>query len=260
MPELPEVEIYRRRLDSKALNQTIERVEVVAPSLLEHVSAQALVRALLRHRFALTHRHGKHLFVRIDRGDWLGMHFGMDGDLIHYRRADERPRFAVLVVDFSKGFSLAYLSPRKLGRIVLAQDPQAFVERKRLGPDALAIDRRTFVALARRARGTAKTWLMNQRVIAGVGNIYSDEILFQARLQPKHAMTTCSDADLDRLFDSMRTVLRAAIAARADPGRMPRHYLVPQRQAGGICPNCGAPLCTLRAGGRTAYFCARCQH
>ena len=260
MPELPDVEIYRRRIDSKALNQAIERVEVVAPALLEGVSARVLARALVQHRFALTRRHGKHLFVRLDRGDWLAMHFGMDGDLAYYGRASERPRYAGIVIDFGNGFHLAYVSARKLGRIALARDPQAYAAKKHLGPDALALDRKTFVALARRARGAVKTWLMNQRAISGVGNIYSDEILFQARLQPKRELDKCSDADLSRLFDCMRKVLRAAIAARADPGRMPRQYLLPARRAGGACPNCGARLHTLRAAGRTTYFCACCQH
>jgi formamidopyrimidine-DNA glycosylase len=260
MPELPDVEIFRRRVDSKALNQAIERVEVVAPALLEGVSARALARALVQHRFALTERHGKHLFVRIERGDWLVLHFGMDGDLAYYGRAGERPPYAGIVIDFDNGFHLAYVSARKLGRIALAHDPQAYAAKKHLGPDALALDRGTFVALARRARGAVKTWLMNQRVMAGVGNIYSDEILFQARLQPKRELGTCSDADLGRLFDSLRKVFRSAIAARADPERMPREFLLPARRADGSCPNCGARLRTLRSAGRTTYFCARCQH
>jgi formamidopyrimidine-DNA glycosylase len=259
MPELPDVEIFRRRVESKALNQAIERVEVAAPALLEGVSGRALARALLHHRFALTHRHGKHLFVRIDPGDWLVLHFGMDGDLAYYGGTGERPRFAGVVFDFVNGSHLAYVSARKLGRIALAHDPHAYAAKKHLGPDALALDRKTFIALARRSRVAVKTWLMNQEVIAGVGNIYSDEILFQARLHPKRLLGTCSEADLGRLFDCMRRVLRAAIAARADPARMPRHFLLPEREAGGSCPNCGAPLRTLRAAGRTSYFCARCQ-
>ena len=260
MPELPDVEIYRRRLDSKALNQAIERVQVAAPALLEGISPRGLARALVRHRFALTQRHGKHLFVRIDRGDWLALHFGMDGDLAYYGPAGERPSYAGVVIDFGNGFHLAYVSSRKLGRITLARDPHDYVAKKHLGPDALALDRKTFVALARRGRGAVKTWLTNQRVIAGVGNIYSDEILFQARLHPKRELGTCNDADLGHLFDSMRKVLRSAIAARADARRMPHRFLLPARLARGYCPNCGARLRTLRAAGRTTYFCAHCQH
>jgi formamidopyrimidine-DNA glycosylase len=260
MPELPDVETYRRYLDAHALDQTIERVSVLSPRLLEDVSAHSLARGLKQHRLRSTHRHGKYLFVRLDDARWLALHFGMDGELAYYEHPREPPPHTGVLIGFANGFDLAYVSTRKLGRMTLIADPEEYVARKRLGPDALMLDRKAFLATARQARHAAKAWLMDQQVIAGVGNIYSDEILFHAGVQPQRPIRGCSDAELTRLFASMRKVLDAAVAAGADPSRMPRDFLLQARHAGGACPRCGALLRTLRAMGRTAYFCGHCQH
>jgi len=259
MPELPDVETFRRYVEATSLDQPIVQVHIAEPALLQDVSPRSLRRTLVPHRFVTTRRHGKHLLVRLDNGAWLALHFGMSGELACFRSEQKTPPYSRVILDFDKGNHLAYVSPRKLGHISLARDPQEFIARKRLGPDALALDRRTFRELARDSRGSVKAWLMNQEAIAGIGNIYSDEILFQARLQPKRALDSLSDADLGRLFNSLRKVLTTAIAAKADPAAMPRGFLLPRREKGGRCPHCGMLLGTMRAGGRTCYFCTRCQ-
>lgn len=260
MPELPEVEVRRRWIDAHALDQTIRRVSVAAPRLLETVSVRALARALQRRRFERTQRHGKLIFVRLDDDNWLVLHFGVDGELAGYSQARDAPPHARLVIEFESGFHLAYVSHRKLGHIALVADPRRYVADKGLGPDALALDRTTFTARVRQQlRRRIKAWLMDQRPIAGIGNVYSDEILFQARLHPRRVTGGCTTAELDRLFDCMREVLSAAIATGADPARMPAGSLLPVRRRGGACPRCAAPLDTVRIAGRTGYFCPQCQ-
>jgi formamidopyrimidine-DNA glycosylase len=100
---------------------------------------------------------------------------------------------------------------------------------------------------------------MDQHSIAGIGNVYADEILFHARLRPQRDIPALGPRELKRLFQSLRKVLKKAIEARADPARMPRSFLLPRRQRGGRCPRCKARISTIAVGGRTAYYCPKCQ-
>lgn len=111
----------------------------------------------------------------------------------------------------------------------------------------------------RRHRGGLKCWLMDQSALAGIGNIYSDEILFQARLHPKRAGTTLGTDEAERLHAAMREVLEAAIAAQADPEHLPEAYIIPLRGSEAPCPRCGGTIAPIKACGRTAWYCPRCQ-
>lgn len=259
MPELPDVETSKRYLDATALHQTIERVHIEAPELLEGLSPQGLGRALTQHRFERTRRHGKYVFVQLDTGRWLVLHFGMSGRLAYYEHEQKEPPTAQLRIDFDNGYHLAYIAPRKLGHIALTDDAGDFIAAHKLGPDALALDFEHFRKRGAGHRGAVKSWLMNQQVMAGIGNIYADEILFQAGIHPQRPLTELGQDECERLFKSLRKVLDAAIAAQADPARLPASFLLPQRHKGGGCPVCGTPLETVAVSGRTAYRCSRCQ-
>jgi formamidopyrimidine-DNA glycosylase len=104
-----------------------------------------------------------------------------------------------------------------------------------------------------------KAALMNQAVLAGIGNLYADEILFQAGVHPRAAPRRLSRATLRRLYRTMERVLRAAIAARAEPANLPRTFLLRHRGDDGRCPRCGRRLRTMRVSGRTTYYCPRRQ-
>jgi formamidopyrimidine-DNA glycosylase len=108
-----------------------------------------------------------------------------------------------------------------------------------------------------------KSVLMDQALIAGIGNIYADEILFQARLHPKAPVTSLGERERALLFEQIKAVLTTAIDCGAGAEqlleRLPDDYLLPQREKDGKCPRCGAKIATLKAAGRTAYFCPRCQ-
>ncbi|NIV75604.1 MAG: Fpg/Nei family DNA glycosylase [Gammaproteobacteria bacterium] len=259
MPELPDVEYFKRYLDATALHQRIQRVHVQAPALLRGLSPQALGRRLHHRRLEGTHRHGKYLFARIDSCGWLVLHFGMTGTLSYFADASLLPDYTRLLLDFDNGFHLAYTAPRKLGCIAVVDRPQAVVAEHRLGADAMNLDAESFRALARARRGGVKSWLMNQHVIAGIGNIYADEILFQARVLPQRTVDDLSDRELHRLYTQMRRVLPAAVDAHVDPDEMPEDFLLPCRGARGRCPRCGTELGRAKLSGRTAYYCVRCQ-
>jgi formamidopyrimidine-DNA glycosylase len=259
MPELPDVEVYRRELESKALNQRIAAVEVKTPRILGRFPAKRLIERLEGRRFTGTRRHGKRLYAALDDGGFLGMHFGMTGALRYFTGEDPEPAFDRVRIDFANGRHLGYYNRRMIGRVALIPDADADVAERRLGPDALDLDLKTFKQRIGRSRGAVKSVLMDQTLIAGIGNIYTDEILFQARVHPKTPAAALDAATLARMHKTMRSVLKKAIQRGADPERLPRHFLIPCREAGEKCPSCGGKIARVALGGRSTYFCPRCQ-
>jgi formamidopyrimidine-DNA glycosylase len=260
VPELPDVETFKRYVDSTSLHHRIKKVEVNAPRMLR-VAPRSLRKALEGSEFSKTIRHGKNLLIRTKGGPWLHLHFGMSGTLEYARDAGQRPAHTHLLVHFANGYRLAGIWQRRLGRIGLADDPAAFAEAHDLGPDALdpEIALKDFKRMLRGRRGTIKAALMDQTFLAGIGNIYSDEILFQSGIRPDVKISDLGDARMRALHRAMRHVLRTAIAQQADPDRLPGSWLLPHRYKGAKCPRCCSALEQKRSSGRTAYFCPRCQ-
>lgn len=265
MPELPDVELFKRHLDAYALGRPIARTSVADARILDGVSPQALAARLKGRRFVSSRRHGKHLLVRLDAAGWLALHFGMTGGLDWFEDGDDEPRFTRVRFDFEDGSHLAYTDRRLLGRIGLADDADQFIRDKALGPDAL--DARLDPELLARALGkgkrSIKAALMDQSVMAGVGNIYSDEILFHARIHPATTAAALGRERLRQLVWETRKVLETAIRHGAGSeqflDRLPAGYLLPQRDKDGACPRCGSPIRTIKMSGRTSYYCPECQ-
>ncbi|NIR44260.1 MAG: DNA-formamidopyrimidine glycosylase [Gemmatimonadetes bacterium] len=189
MPELPDVQVFKEYIDATALHQTIESVWLDGDDLLVDISAPTLTSRLKGHELESTRRHGKHLFVEISDDGWLRLHFGMTGEIRYYKDHEELPDHTRLRIDFDDDYSLAYQNTRKLGEIGLVEDPDEFIREEELGPDAMSseLDLRRFRELLEGRSGTIKGLLMNQNVIAGVGNVYADEILFRAWPAPRGA-------------------------------------------------------------------------
>jgi formamidopyrimidine-DNA glycosylase len=265
MPELPDVEIFHRLAQRRARGRVIEQAAVSDPGILEGVAPAALRRRIEGRRTRSAARHGKHLFLVLDEGGALAMHFGMNGSLRFVATGEEDPAYTRLRLDLGKGEGLAYVNPRRIGRVSLCDSVADFVAEAGLGPDALdpALDLAAFKALLRNSRRDLKAVLMDQALLAGIGNIYSDEILFQARLHPAAAANRLDATAAQRLFAAMRRTLETAIASEAGSEhgaeRLPKDFLLPQRHRGGHCPRCGTALATLKQSGRTGYFCPNCQ-
>ena len=259
MPELPEVEIFKRSADASALHKRIRRVRILDESLLKDVSRRRFTAMLREHSFVRTHRHGKYLGISLSDRNWVVFHFGMTGELVCFKPLLDVPDSTKLVVDFVDGSSLAYLSRRKLGMITVVEEFDAFIRSKSLGPDALSIDNRTFQSRLQGRRGAVKSALMNQSIIAGIGNIYSDEILFQARVSPMRQLPALSADELKTLYRSMKRILRIAIERRANPQKMPSTWILSRRGKGQHCPRCSGKIVRLVIAGRHAYFCPNCQ-
>ena len=261
MPELPDVERFRMYLDATSLHQEVSAVKVHDADVLREVPAQKFRSALGGGSFEATSRHGKFLFVHLESSPLLVLHFGMTGYL-DYAADDRRlPQHTRVVFHFVGGHRLAYVCQRKLGRVTLAEKREGFIAQHHLGPDALD-GHFTLEAFARRLAGrrsVAKSALMDQSILAGVGNIYADEILYQAGIAPNRRVSDMDKTDLRDLYRAMRRVLKTAIRNKAEISRLPRTYLLRRRDADGQCPRCGYELKTARIAGRGTYFCSRCQ-
>jgi formamidopyrimidine-DNA glycosylase len=259
MPELPEVETFKRYLDGTSLNQRIINVEVRDSYVLKRVSARELARRLNGHQFRNSRRHGKHLFVRAGNELWLRLHFGMTGSLDYLKPNQLAPITARVIFRFANNRRLAFDDQRKFGEIELLPNVEQFLQIRGIGPDALDVGLARFRAIFGKRRGAVKAILLNQQLIAGIGNLYADEILFRVRLHPATDAATLSDSHVSRLFRAMRHVLENAIVLKTDFDRLPKSWLLTNRGKRGRCPRCGRALKSATIGGRTTFFCAQCQ-
>lgn len=263
MPELPDVATFQRYFDATALHETIDAVEVRDDRLLRDVTSDELGERLFGRAFHGTRRHGKHLFALLDGepDGALALYFGMTGTVRTYRRADKEPEHARVILRFENGYRLAIVSLRLLGEVRLTHDVDAFVQREELGPDALdgLTDEAAFRAALAGHHGMVKPALTNQSIVAGIGNVYSDEILFQARLDPRTSLDALDEARLDELSGAMRQVLEEAIRHGAEPAELPDEWLTPHRGRDERCPRCGGPIERIEVSGRGTYLCPACQ-
>jgi formamidopyrimidine-DNA glycosylase len=261
MPELPDVEIFRRLFEQKALNLEIAEVVVLSPEMLAGIEADAWRNEIKGRRFTETVRHGKHLLTALSSGAWVVWHFGMSGFFSAFARLNEEPPHDRIRIEFASGGYLGYSCQRKLGEVGLTPSLSAFRQEKGLGPDALdpSLDRARFVQALARKRGSIKSALMDQKLLAGIGNVYSDEILFQASVYPGAKISDLGDERLSAIFAAMHRVLREAIAAGADPQEMPEGFLLPRRESEAACPRCGGPVEKKKLSGRGCFYCPSCQ-
>jgi formamidopyrimidine-DNA glycosylase len=206
MPELPDAEVFRKYMEATSLHQRIDDVEVRSSKVLGNTTARKLKDELKGQTFENTSRHGKYLFIRLDNRRWLVIHFGMSGYLKYFKDMAQDPSHDRLLISFSNGFHLAYVSQRMLGSVDIIDHKQTFIEEKRIGPDTLApgFDFPSFQYALSGRRATIKSALMNQHIMAGIGNIYTDEILFQAKVHPETNASLLDDKALKALFRQMK--------------------------------------------------------
>ncbi len=244
MPELPEVEAARRLAVRVAVGRRIVSVWCAADPIVFESPPPRVRAALVGRRVRAARRHGKHLWLELDRGPALLMHFGMTGGLYVPRRAPLRlmssrgaaapgwpPRFAKLRLTFDDGGELALADGRRLGRVRLRHDPRAEPPVSRLGFDALheLPPPARFHALVHERTAPMKALLLDQTFAAGVGNWIADEVLYQAAIDPRRPARTLTPAESSRVRSRLRSVLRLAVGAGADSDRYPRTWLFHHR-------------------------------
>jgi formamidopyrimidine-DNA glycosylase len=259
MPELPDVEHFKRYADSTLLNQEISEVDLQDTKLLHSTTRKKLLNTLKGQSFENTSRHGKYLGLQISNNGWVVLHFGMTGQLGYAKDPEEVPRFTRLLITFDNDYHFAFANQRRLGRIQLVDDFKNIIEEEDLGPDALRISKNDFRELLSGRRGSVKSFFMNQSNIAGMGNVYTDEALYQAGIHPSLPANKLEDEQIDGLYERMQKMLKQAIKAQANPEKMPEDWLLPNREEDGDCPRCQGKIKTAKVSGRTTYFCPKCQ-
>lgn len=258
MPELPDVEDLRRRMAEHATGQRIERVEAPDAEILRNTSPQGLGRSISGSRFGTPERHGKWLLAHVDNGATVVLHFGMTGELGWAEHGDPRADHDHVVFVLEDG-ELRVNMQRKFGGVWLARGESEIEDiTGPLGPDAAALDRDELAELLDGRRGGLKSALMDQELVAGIGNIVADEVLWHARLHPAAPVADLTDDDLDELHEALEQVLERS----AEVGHVPRDedLLTHARDVDDpSCPRCGTAVENVTVASRTTYLCPSCQ-
>lgn len=269
MPELPEVESARAAIERSGLHRTITDVDDTDTYECRPHPPGEIRDALVGHQLVAAHRRGKSIWCEVGGAGspTLGIHLGMSGRIViagpegedeggdyqgSGRRADPRRRkeeWFRFTLTFDGGARLRLLDPRRLGRIRLDPDIDA------LGPDAEQVGREEFRSRIGRGTAPVKARLLDQASIAGVGNLLADEVLWQARIDPRRPAGGLSTDELDEL----RRRLRRAIRDAHRDGGVHTLEIVEHRGRGGHCPRCGAELARATVGTRTTWWCPREQ-
>ncbi len=269
MPELPEVETTRRGL-LPLLGQTVRSVTLRNPALRWPVPAE-LPACLAGQRLQALERRAKYILARFECGTLL-LHLGMSGRLCLLERAEPPDRHDHLDLVFSGGAVLRLRDPRRFGAVLWLQgDPQQHPLLRDLGPEPLGkgFDGALLYRASRGRSAAIKTFIMDSRVVVGVGNIYAAEALFRARIHPGIAAGRLGAARCARLAQEIRATLNDALAAGGsslrdffgadgNPGYFQQQYFVYGR-AGEPCRVCGSTIRNMRLGQRSTFYCPRCQ-
>jgi formamidopyrimidine-DNA glycosylase len=254
MPELPEVERARALIAERALGRRIVAVDDTDAYVTRPHGPGEIAAALTGRELTAANRRGKSMWIETDGGEGpvLGLHLGMAGRIVvddamagDPKPFVDRPIWDRFTLEFADGGKLTLRDSRRLGRAIL--NPRI----DRLGPDAAEIARDDFRARVGHGSAPLKARIMDQTVLAGVGNLLADEALWQARLSPLREAKSLDEEELDRL----RVVLRAAIRSAIKLGGVHTGEFIEHRKRDGHCPRCGTAVRRATVGGRTTYWC-----
>ncbi|WP_066687656.1 bifunctional DNA-formamidopyrimidine glycosylase/DNA-(apurinic or apyrimidinic site) lyase [Christensenella intestinihominis] len=272
MPELPEVETIRRVLEPQLAGRTITGLRLNRPDIISHPSAEAFQSSVAGARIKGMDRRGKFLFIRLE-GKSILLHLRMTGRLLLVPSAFPEEKHTHIVFGLDNGAELRFVDPRRFGRFWLVRDGEEDTESgvHKLGPEPFdpALSAAYLQASCGQRKKAVKECLLDQSIVAGIGNIYADEILFVSKIRPERPANSLSKAEWKRLAENIPERLRYFIEKNAVT---PEEYLAgngteyrntPFLQVygheGEPCPVCGAPLCRTVIAGRGSIFCPRCQ-
>lgn len=250
------METFKRYFDKTSLHQPVTHVTVFSPEILVETSTTQMKESMEGHEFTESIRYGKYLFGKLDNELFLIIHFGMTG-FLHYDTKNSS-RYPRLLIKFLGGNFLAFDDARKFGKVSLTRDPGEFIKKRRLGPDALEVNYEDFLESFQGRKGMIKPLLLNQNLLAGIGNLYADEILYQSGVHPMTPANLLNDHEWERIFSAMKKVLQKAIEHHDKIESLPESYLLPHRYKGGECPE-GDKFEVITVGGRTTFLCPHRQ-
>jgi formamidopyrimidine-DNA glycosylase len=278
MPELPEVEVVRRDLEREVVGKKVKSVDVDGMrSVRRHHNRKQFAQRLVGHKITGVERRGKYLLLKLDGDDVLVIHLGMSGQLLRAKSArDATPKHTHVVLTFTQGGQLRFVDPRTFGEMFVTerdQVDQEVPELAHLGLDPLetAMSWEHFGNLLAQRHAKLKPLLMDQKFLAGIGNIYSDEILWGAGLRWDRMSDALTAQEVRRLYRSMMETLQEAVKHRGSsladeqyvdlfgkPGGYQHFHNVYARE-GEACPRCRHVIVREKVSGRSAFSCSACQ-
>jgi formamidopyrimidine-DNA glycosylase len=286
MPELPEVETTVSFLKKKVLGRAFLDVWTDAPALIKSpASFNKFKKELKGKKIKGILRAGKNIIFELSGNKSLLIHQKLTGHLLYGQWKKEKGkwfplvggaiaedpmnRFLHLIFWLDNGRQIALSDVRKFAKVELKENPILKKELSKIGPDALEVSFEEFKKILKKKKGKIKQVLMDQEVIAGIGNIYSDEILFLSKIHPARIVPKLSEEELKAIYRNMRKVLQKAVELQGtsvvdyrtplgEKGQYEKLLKV-YRKEGKPCPVCGAPIKRIKMGSRSAHFCPVCQ-
>lgn len=274
MPELPEVESLRQMLANSARGRTFVGA-VVREARLRRAVTPDFAGAITGRTIENIGRRAKYLLLELTGGDVMIVHLGMSGSLTHrhdgFDTASFDSRHDHVEFALDDGSRLVYNDPRRFGLMKLTADPDSLIELRGLGPEPLGDDFNAdyLWRMTRGRKAAIKNVLMDQRIVAGIGNIYASEILFRAKVRPTRRAGKVTREEIRRIVEATPRILREAIGgngttfrsyrdSRGQPGRFAERLRVYDRE-GKPCLECGATIRAVIVGQRSSFYCPPCQ-
>ncbi len=278
--ELPEVEVMRRDLEKDVVGRKVAHAEVRSSRnamrvIRRHAKRKEFTDRLVSRKITKAERRGKYILLHLDNGDALVVHFGMSGEFVRGNKRQALPPHTHVVITFAQGGDLRFVDPRTFGEMFVASTDELgkVKELQHIAIDPLdhVFTWHTFGGLLAQRASKLKPLLMDQKFISGLGNIYSDEVLFAAGLRHDRMSDSLSSQEVRRLYRALQEVLQDAIRYRGTtlpdeayvdlfgrPGEFETELKVYGR-TGQPCRRCRTPIETAKISGRSSYFCPQCQ-
>ena len=269
MPELPEVETVKNQLSPHVIGRTITQITLLWDRMVKGQDPAEFVKRVAGQKILDIVRHGKYLIVHLNSGDKLIIHLKMTGSLLLGKDDSETPQYTRAIIHLDDGQNIYFRDPRKFGVLKLVEDLRE-IDAK-LGPEPLEAGFTLKLFTEGLAKRTApiKAVLLDQKFLAGVGNMYADEALFLARIDPRRPANALKKAEIKRLYAAIHEVLMAGIKfggasvvtyfhPDGSVGTAHQHFNVAHNQKK-ECPICGGPIERIVVRGRGSYYCPKCQ-
>lgn len=272
MPEMPEVEQVRKTLAHHIENRKIETVEIYLERLIKYPTPEQFIAGLVGKTITRIGRKGKYLVVHLGEKQQLIVHLRMTGALIAQDSKLESPAYAKIKFTLSDGVTMWFTDIRTFGTLYLVTDNDHYIDGyETLGPEPLSADLtyEYLAPLAAKSRKPIKTFILDQRIIAGLGNIYADECLALSAIKPMRVANTLGETEIKALIEAVNAVIAQGIKNKGTTFRdykdgegnkgSNQNYLLVYGRGGEPCKKCGQALSTTKIGGRGTVYCENCQ-
>lgn len=269
MPELPEVETVRNELAPHVTGRRITGVTFLWDGIVKKIAVDEFVKGVTGQKITELNRRGKYLIFSLNSGQFMVLHLKMTGSLLVQPASEELPRFTRAVLHLDNNTDVVFRDPRKFGIMRLIDNPDSIIGK--LGPEPLKNDFTVdnFKQCLKNRKAPMKALLCDQNVIAGIGSMYADEVMFSTGIYPVRLPESLTEEEKEKLYKAIRRILNAAIKNkgasvntyyRPDGSKGTAHFEFNVAHRGGKpCNVCGTPVERMVVRGRGTYYCPKCQ-